>query len=282
MPSPDSDAFSDLWRVGHGRVVLAKVLLLAFALLLGARHLLVVPKRLRTGRRVSRSDHSNAPVAPKLGALVVTVALAAALVAMVPGRSLALAASGEVNLEHTAGSCTPSSSSSTHPGREPTRSMPPSSTVKDWPAAEVVNTNVAFVGAWSIVACSSGDAGLISPGHFVGDVTLPVPGASQGTVSPRLKRQPRFPSTFAKEPPHEAPLAHASAFRPHHPVHCRDSRTGLGPRGDQPEDGDGRATDLFILFSGQRAEGPVDESGAHRPERTLVRQLHPVAGRDGR
>ena len=42
----DFGAVSDLWRLTYGRVVLAKVIVLALALALAARHLWVVPRRL--------------------------------------------------------------------------------------------------------------------------------------------------------------------------------------------------------------------------------------------
>ncbi|MDQ1395207.1 MAG: copper transport protein, partial [Acidimicrobiaceae bacterium] len=101
----DFGSISDLWRVGYGRVVATKVILLAIALAFGTFHLFVVPRRLRTGRAAPVRSFERTTLS-ELATLVITIALAAALVAMVPGRSLALAASGEVNQEHRAGAYT--------------------------------------------------------------------------------------------------------------------------------------------------------------------------------
>src|SRR5205085_6379580 len=103
----DFGAVSDLWRLTYGRVVLAKVIALALALALGARHLWVVPRRLVQPASATRTTGSFArSAAVEAGVLVCAVALAAGLVVLVPGRTLALAANGPVNVERHLGTYT--------------------------------------------------------------------------------------------------------------------------------------------------------------------------------
>jgi hypothetical protein len=178
--------------------------LLAMALALAARHRWVVPGQLAgagdgaDGERAVKGFARSAGV--ELGALAGAVALAAALVALVPGRSLALAANGPVNQERHAGPYTvqvyidPTAvgANEVHVTYVDARGLG---------ATEVTNTEVTLrplAGAPQTLAMR-----LISPGHFVGDATL-APGpyhldtsAGQGastTFDFRLKGTPEAKS----------------------------------------------------------------------------------------
>jgi copper transport protein len=95
---------SDLWRTTYGRVILAKVAVVVVALVLAARHLLLTPKRLDDPRdAVGETKVFTRTSRLELIVLAVGVALASALVALVPGKTLALAANGPVNLQRQAG-----------------------------------------------------------------------------------------------------------------------------------------------------------------------------------
>lgn len=101
------DAVSDLWRVTYGRVVLAKVVLLAAALTVASRHLLVLPRRAAAAGVDDRPVRSfRLTTTVEAVVLVAALGLAAALVDQVPGRSLALAANGPANLERRVGADT--------------------------------------------------------------------------------------------------------------------------------------------------------------------------------
>lgn len=169
----DFASVSDLWRVGHGRVVAAKVALVVVALLLAARHHWGAPARLAgadgagAGAGAVRSFGRTAAIEGVV--LVTALGLGAALVAMVPGRSLALAARGPVNQERQAGSYT-------------------AQLLIDPTAVGANQVHVTFVGAAGLAAADVTNADvrvgrdggtllplamrLISPGHFVGDATL--------------------------------------------------------------------------------------------------------------
>ena len=153
---------SDLWDTPYGRVVAAKVLLLAVAMALAARH------RVRNQRSFERTS------GVELLALVAAVALAAALVALVPGRSLALAEGGPVSAERRAGPYTVQ-------------------LFVDPSAVGANEVHVTFVDDGGLAAAEVTTAAvtltppggraralavrLIAPGHFAGDTTLPAPGS---------------------------------------------------------------------------------------------------------
>jgi uncharacterized membrane protein len=188
----DFGAFSDLWKVTHGRVVAAKVALLAVALLIAARHRWRTPRRLSqpatAGREVKAFERTSAA---ELVVVAAALALASALVALVPGRSLALAAKGPVNQERSTGGYT------VQLFIDPTQIG----------ANEV---HVTFVNAKGLAASEVstsevklGLAGtglqpvemrLISPGHFVGDTTMPNPGNYQLSVT--TSAAPSVAATF--------------------------------------------------------------------------------------
>jgi copper transport protein len=103
----DLAAVSDLWRTTYGRVLSTKIALLVVALLFGAWHLRVAPRRLAApdpagdpARSFRRSSTLELVV---LGAVV---GFASALVALVPGRSLAELARGPVNENKQVGAYT--------------------------------------------------------------------------------------------------------------------------------------------------------------------------------
>ena len=162
----DLAAVSDLWHTTYGRVLSTKIVLLAVALAFGAWHFRVVPRRL-AGRdpagAASRSFRRSSSV--ELVVLTAVVAFASALVALVPGRSLALLARGPVNQEQKAGAYTVQ------------LFMDPSA-----PGANDIH--VTFVdpnglGAAEVTSVTATLAAgpplamrLISPGHFVGSTDL--------------------------------------------------------------------------------------------------------------
>jgi len=95
---------SDLWRTTYGRIVLAKIVVLVVALALAARHLFVTPRHLDDPREALGETRVFTRTSRlELVVLAVGVALASALVALVPGKTLALAANGPVNLQRQAG-----------------------------------------------------------------------------------------------------------------------------------------------------------------------------------
>src|SRR5206468_11765040 len=169
------------WDLAYGRVLLAKIVLLALALLLAARHLRILPKRLaRSDSARSAARGFPRTAAAELFLLVVIVALAAALVALVPGRSVALAAKGPVNQERSIGAYTAQLLiDPTAVGANQVHVTFVNS--KGLGAAEVTNTTVTLGRAGA--APEPVAMRLISPGHFVGDVTLPATGEYRVAVA---------------------------------------------------------------------------------------------------
>ena len=103
----DLASVSDLWDTTYGRVLSTKIILLAVALGFGAWHLRVVPRRLgRTDPDGAASRSFGRSSAVEMVVLAGVLAAASALVALVPGRSLALAARGPVTEEQRAGTYT--------------------------------------------------------------------------------------------------------------------------------------------------------------------------------
>jgi copper transport protein len=88
--------FTNLWHVTYGRLLLAKIVLLALALVLAARHFLVTPRRLagpgvQSQREVGAFERTSASEA---AVLTTAVIVAAALVAVAPGRTVTFGSSG--------------------------------------------------------------------------------------------------------------------------------------------------------------------------------------------
>jgi copper transport protein len=103
----DLAALSDLWRTPYGKVLSAKIALLVVALAFGAWHLRVAPRllaRADTAGEASRAFRRSSTA--ELVVLAAVVACASALVALVPGRSLALQARGPVNQDQQMGGYT--------------------------------------------------------------------------------------------------------------------------------------------------------------------------------
>lgn len=93
----DLATVTDLWRTTYGRVLSAKIGLLVVALLFGAWHLRVTPRRLAaTDPAGAASRAFRRSSALELVVLAAVVGFASALVALVPGRSLAEQARGPV------------------------------------------------------------------------------------------------------------------------------------------------------------------------------------------
>jgi len=158
---------SDLWRTTYGRVLSAKIILLAAALAFGAWHLWGVPRRLAAADGAAAAGRSfHRSTSAELVVLASVVGFASALVALVPGRSLALLANGPVNQEQRAG------------GYSVQLFIDPST-----PGANEIHltfvdpSGLGAAGVTDITATV--DAApplamrLISAGHFVGDTTIP-------------------------------------------------------------------------------------------------------------
>jgi copper transport protein len=194
----DLASVSDLWHTSYGRVLSAKIVLLAVALAFGAWHLRVVPGRLAAadpGGAASRSFRRSSTT--ELVVLAAAVALASALVALVPGRSLALLARGPVNQEQRVGAYTVQ------------LFIDPSATGDNELHVTFVDAN--GLGAADVTALAVTLAGppggpegngaggpamrLISAGHFVGDVTLAAGAYRLDVRAPHLS--PPLSTTFS-------------------------------------------------------------------------------------
>ncbi|HEX2736976.1 MAG TPA: CopD family protein, partial [Acidimicrobiia bacterium] len=180
----------ELWRTTYGRVVLAKMVLLALALVLAARHRWVVPAKLGATDQSAGAERSFGRTSRvELVVLVGAVACAAALVALVPGRSLAEAANGPVNQEqHAAGYTVQLFLDPSSVGANQVHVTFVDSSGRA--ASGVVNATVSLRGPRA--AASNVAMRLISPGHFVGDAKFPVAGEYKASV----KANPRIVTTF--------------------------------------------------------------------------------------
>lgn len=178
---------SDLWETTYGRVVAAKIILLLLAVALASRHRRDTPRRL-VGEEPERAVRSFGRTSVlEVGMLIGAVALAASLVALVPGRSLALAEKGPITQEQRAG---------------PYRAqllIDPSSvgenevhvtyvTEAGLAAAEVTNATVRLSSGTG--PARTVDMRLIAPGHFAGNVTFPVPGKYRFTAETPVEGAP--------------------------------------------------------------------------------------------
>ena len=174
---------SDLWDVAYGRVLTAKIVLLMVALVIAARHLWVVPARLGggdgDGAKAAVGGFQRSSVA-ELAVLGVALALAAALVTLVPGRTLAEAAKGPVNQDRRIGDLT------VQLFVDPTAVGPNQVHLTFIDAAGLGAASVSNVESTLQRGGGPPEAvtmTLLSPGHFVGDVTLPEPDRYQLTVT---------------------------------------------------------------------------------------------------
>lgn len=187
---------SDLWRTTYGRVILAKIGALVVALVLAARHLWVTPKRLDDAPGADSETHTFTWTSRfELVVLAFGVALASALVALVPGKTLAIAANGPVNLQRQAGQYTVQLF--VDQTAVPNQVHVTFVNAQGLAAAEVTNVNVSVARGDS--APTPLDMRLLSAGHFVADtpslatgtykVTVTAAGTAQGstTFAIRLK-----------------------------------------------------------------------------------------------
>ena len=94
---------SNLWRVAYGRMLAAKLVLLAIALVFGARHLLVLPRRMAGPDDRDAVGSFERSSRFEVVVLAGAVAVAAALVSAVPARYAQLAAAHPVDARHTIG-----------------------------------------------------------------------------------------------------------------------------------------------------------------------------------
>jgi copper transport protein len=163
------ESVSDLWKVTYGRVILAKIVMLLVALALAARHLLVTPRRLADERGDAATTSFGRTAVLELCALTAAVALAAGLVALVPGRSLALQAGGSVAQEHRAGGYTIQVFAD--PGSAGANDIHITFVNPQGLGAAEIATAEATVGS-SGSAARAMSLRLLSPGHFVATTEL--------------------------------------------------------------------------------------------------------------
>ena len=90
--------YADLWRTTYGRLITAKVVLLAVALLFAGWHHTTVRRRVAAPPEVERTFGTTSRV--EVVVLTAALAVATALVALPTGRSAALAATGTITQEH--------------------------------------------------------------------------------------------------------------------------------------------------------------------------------------
>lgn len=190
----DLASTSDLWRTDWGRVLSAKVILFALAIALAARHRLVSPLRFArpdtAGREVARFRRT---ARIELGILTAALVCASALVVLAPGRSLALAANGPINRNARIASYTVQlllDPSAVGPNQVHLTYSEPTGLA----AGEVSETTLTLGPAGS--PGTAIPMRLISPGHFVGDATLPAAGRYWAAVSTPAGGTPAH-ATFA-------------------------------------------------------------------------------------
>jgi copper transport protein len=162
------DRVADLWQVAYGRVLGLKIALLLVALALGWRHLRL-PRRLDGDTATGGARSFGRTSALEAAVLAGAVGLAAILVVLVPGRSLALAARGPVNQSQRAGTYTVQllvDPSAPGPNEVHVTFVDP----QGLGAAEVVNATAALTGADGVAHPLA--LRLIAPGHFVSDADL--------------------------------------------------------------------------------------------------------------
>ena len=168
----DLAALSDLWRTPYGKVLSAKIVLLAVALAFGAWHLWAAPRRLSAADPAGAASRSfRRSSTAELMVLATVAAFASGLVALVPGRSLALQARGPVNQDQRIGAYTvqlfidPSA-----PGANEVHVT--FIDAKGLGAAEMTGLATTLTADAPGTAPTPLPMRLISQGHFVGNVDL--------------------------------------------------------------------------------------------------------------
>jgi copper transport protein len=191
----DLGSVSDLWLVPYGLLLAGKLVLVLVALALARQHRFVVPARLAQPRlrtkdaqaTVSEFDRSSAT---ELGVLVTVVALAAVLVAAVPGRTAALAG-GLVNTSKPAGPYTVQLL--IDPSAAGANELHLTFTDRGGLAAgQIGNVQGSLTRVDQTGAPTSLQLRLLAPGHFVSDVSLAAPARYQLAV-----RAPGAEASFA-------------------------------------------------------------------------------------
>jgi len=189
----DLSAPSDLWRTQWGQVLSVKVALFGLAIALAARH------RLVSSRLLARAETADREVTGfrrtgrlELAALAVALTCASALIVLIPGRSLALAANAPVNEDARIGSYTVQLL--LDPSTVGANQVHLTYSDRQGLAAGEVNTTTLMLGPVG-GALAPIEMRLISPGHFVGDAVLPVQGRYRALVS--IGTGPSGPATFA-------------------------------------------------------------------------------------
>jgi copper transport protein len=191
----DLAAVSDLWRTPYGKVLSAKIALLTVALAFGAWHLRVAPRRLDStdpAGAASRSFRRSSTA--ELVVLAAVVAFASALVALVPGRTLALQARGPVNQDQRIGEYTvqlfidPSA-----PGANELHVT--FIDARGLGAAEMTGLTTTLTADGPGAAPTPVPVRLISQGHFVGNLDLAA-GTYRLTVNTAAP-SPKLSTTFS-------------------------------------------------------------------------------------
>jgi copper transport protein len=177
-------SFSDLWDTTYGKVISAKVVLLVVALALAGWHRYVVGRRLGVQGDLEQSDHMvrsfEATVTTEWSVLLGAFALAAALVALVPGKSIAAiaATAGEKNVKVGPYTAQLSFDPSSTGANEVHLTFVTSSGLA---ASAVQQAQVKLVPPKGTPPAVS--LQLAAPGHFVGQTTISTPGMYTVTVS---------------------------------------------------------------------------------------------------
>ena len=177
----DLASVSDLWQTSYGQLVTAKVVLLAAALALAARHRYALPPKLTDASTAQATTRSFGRTgAAEVAVLVVVVALASALVALVPGRSLGLGlqgsgARGSEPLIQTRSAGAYTVQAFADPGTLGTNEIHLTFfDARGLGAGNIQNAAAALARGGS--AAKSVPVRLLAPGHFVADVSFEAPG----------------------------------------------------------------------------------------------------------
>ncbi len=171
---------SDLWKTTYGRVILAKIGVLIVALALAARHLWRTPRHLDDPAAAPRETRVFVRTSRvELVVLALGVALASALVALVPGKTLAIAANGPVNQQRQAGPYTVQLF--VDQTAVPNQVHVTWSNAQGLAAAEVTNMTASMARAGGPPAPL--EMRLLSAGHFVADAGSLSAGTYRVTVS---------------------------------------------------------------------------------------------------
>ncbi len=189
----DLASVSDLWDTTYGRVLSTKIILLAVALAFGAWHLWGVPRRLAAADRAGAEGAAGPgrsfrrSTSAELVVLAAVVGFASALVALVPGRSLALLANGPVNQEQRTG------------GYTVQLFLDPSTPGANEIHLTFVNPNGLAAAEVADITATLDSAPplamrLISAGHFVGDTDVPAGPHRLVVTAPKLS--PPLSTTF--------------------------------------------------------------------------------------